>query len=184
MVQVYTGNGKGKSTAALGQVLRAMGHGYRAVIIQFLKGGGYTGEVLAAKKFLPRLEIKQFGKPCTYSHKKERGEECGNCRDCFLTREEEVEWAHKALNYARKVASSGEYDLVVLDEINVILARRLLSVEEVLELIKNKHPETELILTGQRAPLEIIRVADLVTEMRKLKHPFDKGIYGRRGIEY
>ncbi|MFH1721526.1 MAG: cob(I)yrinic acid a,c-diamide adenosyltransferase [Candidatus Altiarchaeota archaeon] len=185
LVQVYTGDGKGKTTASLGLAFRAAGHGFNVLMVQFMKGCNFLGELEAAKS-APNLEIIQFGKPCTYSElfKSGRQNSCGNCRDCFMSRDEEEEKAKEALTYAGRAAKSSIYDIVILDEVNVALANKLVSSKDVISLIKGKHKSTELILTGFGAPKEIINVADLVTEMKKIKHPFVKGTYGRRGIEY
>ncbi len=185
LVHVYTGDGKGKTTASLGLALRAAGHGLSVLVVQFLKGCNFLGELESLARH-PNIEIKQFGKPCTYSERFKAGSQssCGNCRDCFMTREEEEAQARNALQYGERAAKSGIHDLVILDEANVALAGRLISVEDILELIKKKHRNTELVLTGVGAPEEIIKAADYVTEMKKIKHPIAKGTYGRRGIEY
>ena len=184
LIQVYTGKGKGKTTSSLGTGFRAAGHGFRVLMIQFLKGGTHTGELDSAKK-LQNFEIVQFGKPCTYSDLLKSGKMvCGNCRDCFLSREEEKEKAEEAFLFAEQSAKSGKYDLVILDEINIILSKNIIPIERVLKLFDEKNNETELILTGRNAPSEIIAAADLVTEMVEIKHPSVRGIFARRGIEY
>ena len=169
MVQVYTGNGKGKSSAAFGLALRAIGRGLKVYIIQFIKGGFDYGELYIVDK-LPNLKLKAFG------------------RGKFVTEKPpgkvDVELAEEALALAEEVVKSGEYDIVILDEINVALNLKLVKTEKVLELIKNKPKQVELVLTGRYAPNEIIEAADLVTEMREVKHPFNKGYQARKGIEY
>ena len=169
LVQVYTGNGKGKTSAAFGLALRAIGRGLKVYVVQFIKGGFDYGELYVVDK-LPNLKLKAFG----------RGE--------FVTEKppgkKDVELAQEALALAEQVVKSGEYDIVILDEINVALNLELINLDEVLELIKNKPKHVELILTGRYAPEEIIEVADLVTEMKKVKHPFNKGYKARKGIEY
>ena len=169
LVQVYTGNGKGKSSAAFGLALRAIGRGLKVYIIQFIKGGFDYGELYMVDK-LPSLKLKAFG------------------RGKFVTEKppgkEDVKLAEEALALAEEVVKSGEYDIVILDEINVALDLKLIRTERVVELIKNKPKHVELVLTGRYAPNEIIEVADLVTEMREVKHPFNKGFQARRGIEY
>ena len=169
MVQVYTGNGKGKSSAAFGLALRAIGRGLKVYIIQFIKGGFDYGELYIVDK-LPNLKLKAFG------------------RGKFVTEKPpgkvDVELAEEALALAEEVVKSGEYDIVILDEINVALNLKLIKIEKVLELIKNKPKHVELILTGRYAPNEIIEAADLVTEMKEVKHPFNKGYQARKGIEY
>ena len=169
LVQVYTGNGKGKSSAAFGLALRAIGRGLKVYIIQFIKGGFDYGELYIVDK-LPNLTLKAFG------------------RGKFVTEKPpgkaDVELAGEAFALAEEVVKSGEYDIVILDEINVALNLKLIQIEKVLELIKNKPKHVELILTGRYAPNEIIEAADLVTEMKEVKHPFNKGYQARKGIEY
>jgi len=202
MVHVYTGDNKGKTTTSIGIALRAAGQNLKVCIIQFLKGGAYTGEYIAIKNFLPNIVIKQYGKPCIKEHKQLKlsgfndGDdehipdfirddiECGDCRNCFLADNEEKALAFEAMEHAKKATRSGEYNVVVLDEINNALKKKIISVEAVLDLIKDKSRETELILTGRGAPQEIIDVADLVTHMNLVKHYYDKGVSARRGIEY
>ena len=184
LIQVYTGKGKGKTTSAIGTGFRAAGHGFRVLMIQFLKGGKHIGE-LASAQILQTFDIVQFGKPCTYSGLMKSGKMvCGNCRDCFLSREEEKEKAEEAFLFAEQAAKSSKYDLIILDEINIALSKKLIAIERVLKLFEEKNRETELILTGRNAPSEIIAAADLVTEMVEIKHPSVKGIFARRGIEY
>jgi len=169
LVQVYTGNGKGKTTAAFGLALRAIGRGLKVYIIQFIKGGFDYGELYIVDK-LPNLTLKAFG------------------RGKFVTEKPpgkaDVELAEEAFALAEEVVKSGEYDIVILDEINVALNLKLIQIEKVLELIKNKPKHVELVLTGRYAPSQIIEVADLVTEMKEVKHPFNKGYQARKGIEY
>ncbi len=169
LVQVYTGDGKGKTSAAFGLALRAIGRGLKVYIIQFIKGGFDYGELYIVDR-LPNLTLKAFG------------------RGRFVTQqppsEEDVWLAEEAFKLAEKTIKSGEYDLVILDEINVTLNLKLISLEKVLELIKSKPKHVELVLTGRYAPKEIIDVADLVTEMREVKHPFKRGCQAREGIEF
>lgn len=199
LVQVYTGNGKGKTSIALGIALRAIGQNLKVYIVQFLKGGAYTGEFIAATNFLPQIRIKQFGKQCIKEKKQLKLEgangfphlnyvredvECGECRECFLNDNEQKMLAIEAFEHAKGVVNSGDYDLVVLDEINNCMDKTLVNVDAVLELIKNKPANVELVLTGRNAPKEIIDAADLVTSMDEVKHPMQKGVLGRRGVEY
>jgi cob(I)alamin adenosyltransferase len=169
LVIVITGNGKGKTTAAFGQALRAIGQGYRVFVLQFMKGRKY-GEFIAAEKYLPRLTIRMSG------------------LDSFVMRDNpaaiDIELAQKGLAEAKKAINSGKYDLVILDEINVALDFKLISLPEVIELIKNKPPALDLILTGRYAPLEIIELADTVSEVKEVKHHYEAGIKDRAGIEY
>jgi len=188
LVQVYTGNGKGKTTASLGLALRAAGYGFRTSMVQFLKTG-YTGEVLALRKFgnLP-IEIISYGKKCVNheTHEKEfaEGRFESYCRNCFTIDEADKKFCEEALKEGEKRAESGEWDVVILDEINIALSFGLVSVERVLEVIGKTHMKTELILTGRNAPKGIIDAADVVNEVSFLKHPYDKGIYARKGIEF
>jgi cob(I)alamin adenosyltransferase len=169
LVQVYTGNGKGKTSAAFGLALRAIGRGLKVYIVQFIKGGFDYGELYVIDK-LPNLTLKAFG------------------RGKFVTakppEKEDLRLAEEAFQLAKEVVGGGRYDVVVLDEVNVALDLKLVSLEEVLELIKSKPKHVELVLTGRYAPKEIVEVADLVTEFREVKHPFNKGDRARKGIEY
>ncbi len=169
IVQVYTGSGKGKSTAAFGLALRAIGRGLKVYIIQFIKGGFDYGELYIVDK-IPNLTLKAFG------------------RGKFVTEKPpakvDVQFAEEALALAEKIVKSGEYDIVILDEVNVALNLKLIKTERVIELIKTKPKHVELVLTGRYAPNEIIELADLVTDMRELKHPYNKGFKARKGIEY
>ncbi len=169
LVQVYTGNGKGKTTAALGQVLRAVGKGHRAIIIQFMKGQIAYGE-LTSVGHLPGAEIEQYGRP-DFVNKKD-------------PEQVDIDLARKGLERAKEVVMSGEYDMVVLDEMNITLDYRLVREDEVLELIGNRPEHVELILTGRYAPPSIINIADLVTYMCEVKHPYMAGVEAREGIEF
>ncbi len=167
MIQVYTGNGKGKTTAALGQAIRAAGAGLKVLIGQFVKGKNYS-ELNAFKK-IKNIKIEQFG------------------RDCFIKREpnkKDIELAGSGLERVRKIISMGIYDMVILDEINVALKLGLLKIEDIVALIKNAPKKTELILTGRSAHPKILKIADLVSEIKERKHYYKKGIKARRGIEY
>ncbi|MFQ6064891.1 MAG: cob(I)yrinic acid a,c-diamide adenosyltransferase [Candidatus Bathyarchaeia archaeon] len=169
LVQVYTGNGKGKTSAAFGLALRAIGRGLRVYVIQFIKGGFDYGELHIMDE-LPNFKLKAFG------------------QGKFITEmpptDKDVKLAKEALELAQEVVNSDEYDVVILDEINVALNLKLVDVNEVVDLIKNKPEDVELILTGRHAPPEVVEVADLVTEMKEIKHPYTKGIPPREGIEY
>ncbi len=168
-MQVFTGNGKGKTTAALGTVLRASGHGFRVFIVFFMKGQYDYGEHASLAR-LPGVESISFG----FRH----------LVDPANVKPEEREQAALALARGREALTSGRYDLVVLDEVNVAVGFNLITADEVIELIKARPPQVELILTGRYADSRILEMADLVTEMVKVKHPFDGGIKARRGIEF
>ena len=187
LVQVYTGGGKGKTTAALGLGLRACGHGFEVEMIQFLKGTGYTGELKAVKR-LNNFKINQFGKKCPYAEKIEAGEmECIACGECFVeddNKKQHQQFIRDAYNYSKAVLTSGEVDIIILDEINNALRYNFLTITEVLNLIDLKDSLTELVLTGRGLPEEILKEADLVTEMKNIKHPFNQDVASRRGIEY
>jgi cob(I)alamin adenosyltransferase len=169
LVQVYTGDGKGKTSAAFGLALRAIGRNLRVYIIQFIKGGFDYGELYVLNK-LPNLTLRAFG------------------RGKFVTAKPpeavDVKLAQEALTLAKEVVQSEEYDLVILDEVNIAIDLKLIDLEEVLKLIKGKPEKVELVLTGRHAPNEIVKVADLVTDMKEIKHPFNKGVQARKGIEY
>ncbi|MCE5264139.1 MAG: cob(I)yrinic acid a,c-diamide adenosyltransferase [Deltaproteobacteria bacterium] len=169
IVQVYTGNGKGKTTAAFGQALRAVGQGFRVCVIQFMKGRKY-GELLAAERSLPDLTVHLAG------------------LDSFVMRENpapvDIELAREGLALARKVIGSGEYHMVILDEINVAVDFKLIPLAEVVDLIRTRPPSLDLILTGRYAATEIMDLADTVSEIREVKHHYSAGIKDRAGIEY
>ncbi len=167
-VQVYTGNGKGKTTAALGLALRAVGRGLKVCMFQFIKGGGRYGEHLAAEKLAPLLTIIQSGRPGWVNTKE-------------ITEDRRI--AQEALTQVRKLLTSGEFDLFICDEINGAVGFGLIDIEQVLELIRNKPEKTELVLTGRNADERIIEAADLVTEMCEIKHYYKAGIPARIGIE-
>jgi cob(I)alamin adenosyltransferase len=164
--------------------IRAVGHGLSVCIIQFLKGGSYTGEVVAAK-YLPNLHIYQYGQGCIHPERIGRGSiKCDECRYCFSSSAIDKKTVEEAFKTASEAVTSGKYDLVILDELLVALDKSLLELDTVLELISRKSSKTELVLTGRGAQREIIGVADLVTEMKEVKHPIKKGILGREGIDY
>jgi cob(I)alamin adenosyltransferase len=179
LIQVYTGDGKGKSTAAWGQALRAAGHGLRVCFIMFLKGDADLGEVGAAARLAPEITVRQFG-----ASREEMAARGGGAWWQAGLNDDDRRRAREGLAAARAATMSGDYDLVVLDEANVAMSERLLPVDEVLDVMRARPSHVEVILTGRNAPPEVIAIADLVTEMRSVKHPFDKGISARRGIEW
>lgn len=168
MVHIYTGNGKGKTTAALGLALRAAGSGKKVFFGQFVKGMAYS-EVSIINEKLPEIDHQLFG------------------RKCFINRDPEeadFEAAGKGLEQVQSVLKERKYDLVVLDEINIALYYKLISIKDVTDLIENLPEETELVLTGRYAPEELIEKADLVTEMKEIKHYFKQDTKARKGIEF
>lgn len=169
MIQVYTGQGKGKTTAAIGAALRALGHGQRVLLIQFMKKGRDYGEIKAARH-LKGFKILQFGTKKWVSKTKI------NLKDKQLAR--------KGWQEAQKAIRSKRYELVILDELNVALDFGLVKAQKVKETLKNSPKNLEIIITGRGAPLEILEVADLVTEMKELKHYYSRGLAARPGIEY
>lgn len=168
-VQVYTGNAKGKTTAALGLAFRAMGQGLKTYIGQFMKGQQY-GELKAAAMVSPYIVIEQYGKD-TFIHVKNP------------PAEEDVRMAKEGLRRAREAMLSGEYDIVIFDEINTAHYFHLLTTEEMLEIMQAKPNGVEIIFTGRYAPPEVVAKADLVTEMLEIKHYYHQGVEARAGIE-
>lgn len=169
LVQVFTGSGRGKTTAALGTVMRAAGRGLRVYICYFMNKNYDSGEHDVLYK-LPNVHWAAFG-PGLIRHPEKASPEL-------------KQRASKALAITRDAMLSGDYDLIMLDEVNIVTSWKWLELDEVLRLVKDKPPHVELILTGRNAPPELLELADLVTEMVKIKHPYDKGIMARKGIEY
>lgn len=165
-VQVYTGDGKGKTTASFGLALRAVCAGYKVYIGQFLKGMKYSE--LKAPEYLPNLKIEQYGE-AHFVHNEPN--------------ETDIRKANEGLDKIEKIIMSGEYDVVIMEEINVALLYGLFEVERILNIIKNKPESVELVLTGRYANKQIIEAADLVTEMKMIKHYYNEGVQARRGIE-
>ena len=170
LVHVYTGDGKGKTTAALGLALRALGWGLRVCFVQFVKGYAEIGEMKVARRFEGRFEIKQFAIDLQPG--------IGEAR--VLARSKGAE---EAMRCAESVVAAGEHDMVVLDEINVAIHYGLIDIPRVLALICSRPGHVELVLTGRNAKPEVMEAADYVTEFRKVKHPFDKGIAARKGVD-
>ena len=167
-IHLYTGNGKGKTTAAFGLALRAVGAGQKVFIAQFVKGKPYS-EMEAVARFLPAITVQQYG------------------LDCFIEKQPtqvDIDAARHGLQQVTAMIASQTYDVVVLDEICIALYYRLFDIKEVLSLLSHKPWETEIVLTGRYAPAELIACADLVTEMNEVKHYYTKGVEARRGIEF
>ena len=167
-IHVYTGSGKGKTTAALGLGLRAVGAGFKVHMVQFMKGRRYS-EIDGIEQ-LSNFSISQHG------------------RDEFVNKKNpekiDIDMAQEGFTYAKKIINDNIYDIIILDEINVAVDFNLIDVNEVLKLIEEKPESLELILTGRYAHSDIIKKADLVTEMLEIKHPYQKGILSRKGIDF
>ncbi len=183
-VTVITGDGKGKTTGALGLALLALESGRQAAVVQFLKGNSYAGELFAAQR--AGLRIYQFGWGCPWSSLIRSGQmHCIGCGECFRhNRDPEYGFAVKALEFARRLADSGEYGLLVLDEVSHALRRGLLEDGAVTDLVTAYREQMDLVLTGRQMPAEITALADTVYDLQAVKHPFEQGIKSRRGIEY
>lgn len=166
-IHIYTGEGKGKTTAALGLALRAIGAGKKVFIGQFAKGQIYS-EIDAINQYLPQITVKQYGLRCFIEEAPD---------------DEDKTAALKGLEEVQNIMASESYDLIILDEINIALLYNLINIEDVKTLLQNKPNKSELVLTGRYAPYELIQMADLVTEMREVKHYFRQGIGARKGIE-
>jgi len=172
LVIVYTGDGKGKTTAALGMALRATGYSMKVCMIQFIKGSWFYGELKSCKLLAPNFRIIPAGKGFI------------GTVDDDKPISQHIAAAREALRASKKIISSGSYDVVILDEINYAINLKLIGLAEVLGLIRKRPLHVSLVLTGRRAPQQLIDVADLVTEMRKIKHPYDKGMTARKGIDF
>ena len=177
LIIVYTGDGKGKTSAALGAAMRALGHGWRVLMIQFFKGDWPVvyGELELAKRLYPQFEVLQLGQGFV----KIMGD-----KKPFA---EHVEAAQAAIGLARERMSSGQYDVLILDEVNYALGYldfKLIELKDILELLRSKPSQMHVILTGRNAPPEIVEMADLVTEMKEIKHPMKKGVPAQQGIDY
>jgi len=172
LVVVYTGKGKGKTTAALGIALRASGYNYKTCMIQFIKGSWHYGEMTSSKKLEPDFELIAIGKGFV------------GIMDDKSPIKIHKQIASEALRISEEKVRSGKYDIIILDEINYAINLELVKLEEVLELIKIKPANLNLVLTGNYAKNEIIDIADLVTEMKEIKHPFKSGISAKKGIDF
>jgi cob(I)alamin adenosyltransferase len=167
-IQIYTGNGKGKTIAAIGLSVRAVGASKKVFFAQFVKGRIYS-EVKAIQSLLPSITIKQYG------------------LEFFIYKnptQADIDMARKGFDEVSGIITSGQYDVVVLDEANIAIYNNLFTVEELICVLKKKPDETEIIITGRYAPLELIEFADLVTEMQEVKHYYSQGVEARVGIEF
>jgi cob(I)alamin adenosyltransferase len=172
LVIVYTGKGKGKTTAALGIVLRAVGHGYKVGMIQFIKGEWYYGELTSSRRLEPEFELIAAGRGFV------------GIIDDDHPIEDHQKAAKDAIQVAKEKVASGNYDVMILDEINYAAKLNLISLQDILDVIAAKPVKTSLILTGNYLPEAIVAAADLVTEMREIKHPYQKGIKAKKGIDF
>ena len=172
LVIVYTGGGKGKTSAALGLVLRAVGYNHKVCMVQFVKGSWHYGELDSAKRLAPEFELITAGKGFV------------GILDDKSPREEHVKAANDTLAISKEKIMSGKFNVVILDEINYAVQLELLKIDDVIDLIKSKPAELDLVLTGNHAAKEVIEIADLVTEMKEIKHPFKSGIKAKKGIDF
>jgi cob(I)alamin adenosyltransferase len=172
LVIVYTGNGKGKTTAALGLALRAIGYEHKVCMLQFIKGSWHYGEMNSSKKLEPDFELIAVGKGFV------------GILDDNSPREEHEKYATEALRICREKIFSEKYNVVILDEVNYAINLGLINVQEIIKIIKEKPANLDLVLTGNHVKEEIIELADLVTEMKEIKHPFKSGIKAKKGIDF
>lgn len=172
LVMVYTGKGKGKTTAALGVALRAVGYDYKVCMIQFIKGSWHYGEMTSSKRLEPEFELTAVGKGFV------------GIMDDKSPIEDHKKIAQEALVIAKEKISSQKYNIVILDEINYAVNLGLVELDDVLKLVQTKPANVNLVLTGNHVRDEIVELADLVTEMREIKHPFKSGIRAKKGIDF
>lgn len=172
MVIVYTGGGKGKTTAALGLALRAVGYGRRIKMIQFIKGSWHYGEMSSSARLEPEFQLVAVGRGFV------------GILDDTSTPEQHRRVATEALAMARRDLTSNSYDILILDEVNYAIQLGLVSERDVLDVIRSRPDDMDVVLTGNHAAAAIIQEADLVTEMREIKHPFRRGVRARQGIDY
>jgi len=172
LVIVYTGNGKGKTTAALGLAMRAIGYEHKVCMLQFIKGSWHYGEMDSSKKLGPNFELIAVGKGFV------------GILDDNSTREEHEKYAAEALKICREKIFSEKYNVIILDEVNYAINLGLIDVQEIIKIIKEKPSSLDLVLTGRDTKKEIIELADLVTEMKEIKHPFKSGIKAKKGIDF
>ncbi len=169
---VYTGDGKGKTTAALGMALRAAGYHWRIAIVQFIKGSWKYGELESLKRLAPEVELHVAGSGFV------------GIVDDKLPLEEHKKAAGEAFRLTLEIVSKGEHQLVILDELNVAIDLKLLEIEQLMEMLDNKPAKMNIVITGRSADKTLIDRADLVTEMREIKHPYQKGILAKKGIDF
>ena len=172
LVIVYTGGGKGKTTAALGMALRAVGYGHKVCMIQFIKGSWHYGEMDSSKKLAPEFELVAIGKGFV------------GILDDTSPKEDHEKYAEEAIKICKDKILSETYDLIILDEINYAVNLGLINIKSVMDLIKLKPKKLDLVLTGNHAKEEVLKLADLVTEMKEIKHPFQSGIKAKKGIDF
>lgn len=171
LIMVFTGSGKGKTTASLGMAIRAWGQGMRILILQFIKGNWKYGELLAAEKLGENIQMRQAGEGFI------------NFKDEKLFKEH-CKAARRALEETEQEMFSGNYDIIILDEINYAVSFGLVNSNDVVRLIKNKPAQLHLALTGRNVAPEVVELADLVTEMKDIKHPYSQGVKAQKGIEF
>jgi cob(I)alamin adenosyltransferase len=169
LIMIHTGNGKGKTTAALGTAFRALGYGWKILVVQFIKGSWHYGEIDSAKKFGDLFQILPMGEGFTWDTQNP---------------ERDRQKAQEAWAFGVKEALTGKYRMIIFDEINYVIRYNYLEVEKVVAFLKTKPPALHVFLTGRDAHEQLIEIADLVTEMREIKHPFKKGIKAQKGIEF
>ena len=172
LVVVYTGGGKGKTTAALGLALRALGYGKRVRMIQFIKGSWHYGEMSSSARLEPEFELMAVGRGFV------------GIMDDTSSIQQHRDTAAQAVRLARDSMGSGRYDVVILDEVNYAISMGLVDEDDILEMVRRRPPGVDVVLTGNHASDRMMDVADLVTEMREIKHPFRRGIRARKGIDY
>ncbi|MDD3269749.1 MAG: cob(I)yrinic acid a,c-diamide adenosyltransferase [Syntrophomonadaceae bacterium] len=187
LLQIYYGDGKGKTTAALGLAMRAAGHGFKVRIIQFMKGNGYSGELASAFKL--GIEMFQFGRPCPHAELIKNGSmQCDDCGQCWISSENITELDRKNIAMAwqltQESVQGGQIEILILDEILHVLDMELIAKDILMSWLQKLPSNTEIILTGSKVSPELLARADLVSEVRKIKHPFEQDIKARRGIEY
>ncbi len=185
-IAVITGNGKGKTTNGMGRAIVAAWAGDRVLVIQFLKGTGYTGELQSSRSWQGQLEIRQFGAGCPQSDQIAQGQaECRRCGDCFRENKNPANhFVDQAFECAKTAVGSGRWEMLVLDEISHAINKGLLDLTVVTDWIQQIGPKIRLVLTGRNMPPELIELADEATECVMVKHPIQRGILGRWGVEY